>query len=55
MYDRKVKPRPVEDHKLFKNKINRLVPTKCENYLVMGDTIGNVFFLDRRKSNYCYT
>ena len=51
MYDRKVKPRPVEDNKLFKNKINRLLTTSCENYLIMGDTFGNIFFLDRRKSN----
>jgi ribosome biogenesis protein NSA1 len=51
MYDRKVKPRPVEDHHLFKSKINRLIISHCENYLIMGDTFGHISFLDRRKSN----
>jgi len=51
MYDRNKQPRPVEDKKLFKSKINKLLTTNCENYLIMGDTIGNIFFLDRRKSN----
>ena len=50
-YDRKVKPRPVNDKKVFDRKINRMVMSNCENYLTIGDTLGNIFMLDKRKSN----
>ena len=51
-YDRKIKPRPIEDVKIYKNKINRMIQTPDENYLIAGDTIGHLYFLDKRKSNY---
>ena len=34
----------------LKNKINRVVETNCENYLVIGDTIGHMYLVDKRKS-----
>jgi hypothetical protein len=51
-YDRKVKPSPVNDNKVLNGKINRMVLSNCENYLTVGDTIGNIYMLDKRKSNF---
>jgi hypothetical protein len=53
-YDRKVKPRPVHDKKIFDRKINRMVMSNCENYLTIGDTLGNIFMLDKRKSKLLF-
>lgn len=49
-YDKKIKPRPVSDKKIFERKINRMVMSGCENYLTIGDIYGNTFMLDKRKS-----
>jgi hypothetical protein len=53
-YDRKVKNRPVQDKQIYNRKINRMVLTDDQNYLIVGDTVGNIFMLDHRKSNYLY-
>ena len=53
-YDRKIKPRPVLDKKIFDRKINRMVMSNCENYLTVGDTLGHIFMLDKRKSKILY-
>ena len=50
-FDKKVKPRPVNDKKVFDRKINKMVISNCENYLTVGDTVGNIYMLDKRKSN----
>jgi hypothetical protein len=52
IYDRKAKPSPVLDHKICKRKINRMALSSCENYITIGDTIGNLFMHDKRKSNF---
>jgi ribosome biogenesis protein NSA1 len=51
-YDRKTRPRPMNDKKVFDRKINRMVISNCENYLTVGDTVGHVYMLDKRKSKY---
>jgi hypothetical protein len=50
-YDRKIKPKPVNDVKVSERKINTMALSPCENYLTIGDAIGGVFMLDKRKSN----
>jgi hypothetical protein len=49
-YDRKIRPRPMKDNKIYDKKINRMVLSNCENYLTVGDTYGSVYMLDKRKS-----
>lgn len=49
-YDRKIRPRPMKDNKIYDKKINRVVLSNCENYLTAGDIYGSVYMLDKRKS-----
>jgi hypothetical protein len=50
-YDRNVNSkRPVCNKQIYNRKINRMILTNDDNYLIVGDTIGNVFLLDHRKS-----
>jgi hypothetical protein len=49
-YDKKVKPRPILNKEIIKNKINKLALSNCENYLTIGDVFGHIYMLDKRKS-----
>jgi hypothetical protein len=42
----------MHDKKIYNKKINRMVLSSCENYLIAADTIGNVFTYDVRKSKF---
>jgi hypothetical protein len=48
-YDRRQK-KPKADKQIFNRKINRIIMTSDDSYLVVGDTVGNIFLLDYRKS-----
>jgi ribosome biogenesis protein NSA1 len=51
-YDRGVNSkRPVCNKQIYNRKINRIVLTHDDNYLIVGDVLGNIFLLDHRKSN----
>lgn len=52
VYDKKAQLKPITDKKVFDRKINRMVLSNCENYLTIGDTVGNVQMLDKRKSKF---
>lgn len=49
-YDKKVKAVPVNDKQISEKKITRMTQSPCDNYLTIGDCIGNIYMLDKRKS-----
>jgi ribosome biogenesis protein NSA1 len=49
-YDRKMKAVPVNNKKVCDRRINKMVQSNCDNYLTIGDSIGNISLLDKRKS-----
>jgi hypothetical protein len=49
-YDRKMKALPVSDNKVCDRRINRMIQSNCDNYLTIGDAVGNISLLDKRKS-----
>ncbi len=49
-YDRKIKNIPVYNKKIYDRKINRMVLSNCENYLIVGDGVGHIFMYDIKKS-----
>ncbi len=53
MYDRKAKSKPILDKKICQRKINRMLLSNCENYLTLGDAVGNITMHDKRKSRVC--
>ena len=53
-YDKKVKPRPMSEKKVTERKITRMLMSNCENYLTIGDNIGGLYMLDKRKSKLIF-
>ena len=49
LYDKKASPRPVINIKVGKNKINKIIPARDENCLIMCDVTGYCAMLDVRK------
>lgn len=49
LYDKKASPRPVQNIKVSKNKINKIIPARDENCLIMCDVTGYCAMLDVRK------
>ena len=49
LYDKKASPRPVMNIKVGKNKINKIIPARDENCLIMCDVTGYCAMLDVRK------